>query len=483
MKRFYLGGDKVLQPKFKTPKSILQKGLRMINAPISPKQHQRVWKKASSDLEQLIGKENVVAWLGHSKLKEYEVGEEATIQVPTQLHQKRLKEIFYNAICQTLDIKKIKFVIDKSLIEPIFSEELKLNNEKRSIKKREGQKKHRRFLKLRRGFTFQNYYIGKFNHFASLVAKNVCTNPANDFSPAFIHGAPGCGKTHLLHAIAFNIQETHPDLEVRYLTSEEFQNHFVEACRDTSKFSKFRKWYREADVFIVDDINFLANKIKTQEELFNTLNTLYQANKQVVLSSDLPAEELEGFNSRLTTRFASGLTAMIKNPDYEDKKEVIRHLCNKKSITPPNNVIEYLAKNGGPSIRELEGLINNLSFMAITENKSIQVEMAYKVLPISKCEKKKITIEDIAVDIAEHFQINLEKIKGKSRSKQFVEPRHLICYLSKQYTPLSLKEIGYYLGGRDHTSVLHAINKITRARSIDNEFNIRIEELSEPYIK
>ena len=452
----------------------------MINTLIPPKKLQKVWKMATSDLAQLIGKENVNAWLGHSKLKEYEKGEGAVIQVPTQLHQKRLKEIFYSSICEAFDVKNIKFIINDELVDPIFQEkeekEEKLVKIKKEIKKNSS-------LKLRKGFTFQNYYIGKFNHFASLVAKNVCTNPANDFSPAFIHGAPGCGKTHLLHAIAFNIEETHPDLKIRYLTSEEFQNHFVEACRDTSKFSKFRKWYREADVFIVDDINFLANKIKTQEELFNTLNTLYQANKQVVLSSDLPAEELEGFNSRLTTRFSSGLTALIKNPDYEDKKEVIKHLCNKKDINPPNNVIEYLAKHGGPSIRELEGLVNNLSFMGITENKQIKIEMAYQILPISRSEKKKVTINDIAADIAEHFQIGLEEIRGKSRSKQFVEPRHLICYLTKQYTQLSLKEIGYYLGGRDHTSVLHAINKITRARSIDNEFNIRIEELSEPYIK
>ena len=298
-------------------------------------------------------------------------------------------------------------------------------------------------------------------HAASLA---VAESPGEAYNPLFIYGGVGLGKTHLMHSIAHFVLQKNPSAKVLYVTSEQFTNELIESIRsgNNSTTSKFREKYRNIDVLLIDDIQFIIGKESTQEEFFHTFNALHGAKKQIVISSDKPPKDMEILEDRLRSRFEWGLIVDISSPDYETRMAILRKKEELDGYKIDNEVIEYIARNVKSNIRELEGSLNKIMAYANLEKSEINLALAEKVLKdiISPNEKRVITPELITDIVAEHFDLTHEDIIGNKRNSKVVFPRQIVMYLCRHMTEATLKIIGQYLGGRDHTTIMNGINKI-----------------------
>ena len=323
-------------------------------------------------------------------------------------------------------------------------------------------------------YTFDTFVIGASNRFAHAASVAVAEAPAKAYNPLFVYGDSGLGKTHLLHAIGDYAQHLYPGVRVRYVNSEEFTNEFINSIRD-DKAQVFQRRYRDVDVLLVDDIQFLQGKVQTQEEFFHTFNALHQANKQVVITSDLPPKQLSGFEERMRSRFEWGLLTDVQPPDLETRIAILRKKAIGDQLRAPDDVLEYIASKIATNIRELEGALIRVTAFASLNRQPVDLQLAEVVLKdlISDGDGHEITASTIMAQTADYFGLTLEDLTGASRSRVLVTARQIAMYLCREMTEMSLPKIGQAFGGRDHTTVMHANRKVrelmTERRSIYNQ--------------
>ena len=313
-------------------------------------------------------------------------------------------------------------------------------------------------------YTFDTFVVGNNNKFAHAAALAVAESPGKMYNPLFIHGGAGLGKTHLMHSIAHFILNQNPEKRVLYVTSETFTNELIDSIRNgnNTSMTKFREKYRNVDVLLIDDIQFIIGKESTQEEFFHTFNDLHNNKKQIIISSDKPPKDIETLEARLRSRFEWGLIADISSPDFETRMAILHKKEENDGYDIDNEVIKYIAMNIKSNIRELEGALNKLVALSNLENREITVRLAEEALKdiISPDEKKEVTPALIISIVAEHFHITEDDIKSNKRNSEIVYPRQIAMYLCSNMTSVGLKKIGAEMGNRDHSTVLHGSKKI-----------------------
>lgn len=330
-------------------------------------------------------------------------------------------------------------------------------------------------------YTFDTFVVGNNNKFAHAASIAVSESPGEIYNPLFIYGGVGLGKTHLMHSIAHSILEKDSSKKVLYVTSETFTNELIESLKmgktgNELAITAFREKYRSNDVLLIDDIQFIIGKESTQEEFFHTFNHLHVSGKQIIISSDKPPKDIETLEARLRTRFEWGLIADISSPDYETRMAILRkkvELDNLERYHIPDEVMQYIANNIKSNIRELEGSLNKLIALANLENREIDIELAAEALKdmISAEDQRDITPELILDTVSEHFSVSIADLKSKKRNSEIVLARQIAMYLCRNLTDTPLKSIGSILGGKDHASISHGVNKITAALEEDEALN------------
>ena len=324
-------------------------------------------------------------------------------------------------------------------------------------------------------YTFDTFVVGSSNQFAHAAALAVAERPSKAYNPLFLYGGVGLGKTHLMHAIGHTIKLNNKTLRLTYISTEKFTNEVINAIR-YDKMLSFKERYRNNDVLLIDDIQFIAGKERTQEEFFHTFNSLYDTHKQIIISADCPPREIPTIEERLHSRFEWGLIADIQPPDLETKVAIIKKKAERQNISIPDNVALYIASKIKSNIRELEGALVRLIAFCSLKGSEITLVMAQETLhDILGPGEKTITIEMIQKMIADHFKMRVHDLKSKNNSKSVAEPRQICMYLCKQLTGASLPQIGREFGNKHHTTVLHSVNKIEELRQQDRELNKQIQ--------
>jgi len=317
---------------------------------------------------------------------------------------------------------------------------------------------------LNPNYTFETFVVGNNNRFAQSAALAVAESPGESYNPLYIYGGPGLGKTHLMHSIGHFILDQNPNAKVIYVTSEEFTNEVIESIRNgnASSMTKFRDKYRKVDVLMIDDIQFIIGKESTQEEFFHTFNALQTQGKQIILTSDKPPKEMETLEERIRSRFEWGLMADIGVPDYETRMAILRKKAESDNFDIDDEILNYIANNIKSNVRELEGALNKLLAYNNLVNTSITMEIAQKELQniITPDKPKEITPQLIIEVVTEHFHISMDQMVSKSRSSDIAKPRQIAMFLCNTMTDIPLDTIGSFLGGRDHSTIIHGVRKI-----------------------
>jgi chromosomal replication initiator protein len=331
-------------------------------------------------------------------------------------------------------------------------------------------------------YIFRTYVVGSANRFAHAASISVAEHPGGKFNPLFIHGGVGLGKTHLLHAVGHRALELNDRLQVAYVTSEKFTNDLIASIRQ-QRTDEFRARYREIDILMIDDIQFIAGKESTQEEFFHTFNALYQSGKQVIISSDKPPKSISALEERLRSRFEGGLIADVQLPDYEMRTAILRLKGDELAVDLPAEVAEYIAQKDQSNIRELEGALNKVLARSQLSGEPLTLALAMEALADTvRGRKTAVTRDEIISAVLRHFGVGHREITSRSRTREVVVPRQVAMYLLREETDASLLEIGGELGGRDHTTVLHGIRQIEKALSNDPALRSRIMAIRESIV-
>ncbi|MHB9942627.1 chromosomal replication initiation protein DnaA [Clostridium sporogenes] len=387
--------------------------------------------------------------------------------------ESRYKDLIVNAL-KLLTSKKYNIDFIVTTEEKIEESQKNHNNEKSNIVVNDEMS-----TMLNPKYTFDSFVIGNSNRFAHAASLAVAESPAKAYNPLFIYGGVGLGKTHLMHAIGHYILHNNPKSQVVYVSSEKFTNELINSIKD-DKNVEFRNKYRNIDILLVDDIQFIAGKERTQEEFFHTFNALYEANKQIIISSDRPPKEIPTLEDRLRSRFEWGLIADIQAPDFETRMAILKKKADVEKLNIPNEVMVYIATKIKSNIRELEGaLIRIVAFSSLT-NKEISVDLASEALKdiISSKQTRQVTIDIIQEVVANYYNLKIEELKSARRTRNIAFPRQIAMYLSRKLTDMSLPKIGEEFGGRDHTTVIHAYEKISNNLKKDESLQNAIKELN-----
>ena len=364
-------------------------------------------------------------------------------------------------------------------LEFLISSEVALEEKNKAIKIKGSPLNEEISNTLNPKYTFDSFVIGNSNRFAHAASLAVAEAPAKAYNPLFIYGGVGLGKTHLMHAIGHYILENNPNAKVEYVSSEKFTNELINAIKH-DKNEEFRNKYRHVDVLLIDDIQFIAGKEGTQEEFFHTFNALHDANKQIILSSDRPPKEIPTLEDRLRSRFEWGLIADIQVPDFETRMAILKKKADLERLNVPNEVMVYVATKIKSNIRELEGaLIRIVAYSSLT-NREVSVDLASEALKdiISKKQGKSITIESIQDIVSSYFNLRVEDFKSQRRTRNVAYPRQIAMYLSRKLTDMSLPKIGEEFGGRDHTTVIHAYEKISENLKTDEGLQSTVDDIT-----
>ena len=326
-------------------------------------------------------------------------------------------------------------------------------------------------------FTFENFIVGKPNELAFAAARRVAEAETAPYNPLFLYSGVGLGKTHLMHAIAWHIRQTRPEKRAVYLSAEKFMYQFIRALRFRDTVA-FKEQFRSVDVLMIDDVQFIAGKDSTQEEFFHTFNALVDQNRQIVISADKSPNDLEGMEERMKSRLGWGLVADIHPTTYELRYGILQAKADELKIDIPPKILEFLAHKITSNVRELEGALNRIVAYANLVGRPITLETTQDVLhDVLRANDRKVTIEEIQKRVAEHFNIRLSEMYSSRRARAVARPRQIAMYLAKQLTARSLPEIGRKFGGRDHTTVMHAVRKVEELKATDNGFSEDVELL------
>jgi len=331
------------------------------------------------------------------------------------------------------------------------------------------------------GYTFETYVVGSSNQFANAAARNVAEHPGvQTNNPFFVHGGVGLGKTHLLHAIGHRALQLRPELTILYVTSETFTNEVINAIM-RGKMEEFRNRYRSIDILMVDDIQFIAGKESTQEEFFHTFNALYQNGKQIILSSDKPPKSIAALEERMRSRFNGGLVADVQAPDFEMRTAILRTKATERGLRLGDDVAEYIASKDQRNIRELEGALNRILMLADATKRPLTLQLAMEALTdvTTTDRRQRITVDDVLRGVVEYYNVPERDLLGRQRKREIVMPRQVAMYLMRESTESSLVDIGRALGGRDHTTILHGIEKIEHLLETDTQLRSQIMNIRE----
>lgn len=437
---------------------------------------EQLWNNVLSQVEQKISKPSFETWLKSTKLLSYK-GTNVTIAAPNSFARDWLENHYVHLITGILteltgEDLLIKFVVQKDQ----DSDDFELPAPKIQAKATDHHEISPGMLNPK--YTFDTFVIGSGNRFAHAASLAVAEAPAKAYNPFFIYGGVGLGKTHLMHAIGHYVLEHNPNAKVVYLSSEKFTNEFINSIRD-NKAIDFRNKYRNVDVLLIDDIQFLAGKESTQEEFFHTFNTLHEESKQIVISSDRPPKEIPTLEDRLRSRFEWGLITDIAPPDLETRIAILRKKAKADGLDIPNEVMLYIANQIDSNIRELEGALIRVVAYSSLVNEDVTPELAAAALKdiMPNTKPRMISILDIKTAVGEHYTIRLEDFSAKKRTKSIAFPRQVAMYLSRELTDFSLPKIGEEFGGRDHTTVIHAHEKIASMFKNDQQLQQDIKQI------
>jgi chromosomal replication initiator protein len=414
----------------------------------------QAWAAAQNTLKEKLGATVFETWILPLKINPAEKGE-LCLEAPDMFFKEWVEKNYSQLIAETLKTasnEQLKLYITAGV--PGKGENKIIAPE--PIKTKEAYAS----INLNPRYTFENFVIGPSNRHAHAYALAVSESPAKAYNPLFIYGGVGLGKTHLIQAVCHHIRNKSGNVKVAYLASESFTNELIHGIQHHTT-GAFRQKYRNIDLLVIDDIHFFAGRDSTQEEFFNTFNALYDAHKQIILSSDRPPKEIANLQERLVSRFGWGLTIDIQPPDFETRVAILKKKIEREPVTVPDDVIMFIANLIKTNIRELEGALIRTIAYSLLEEEPITLNLTKEVLKdLLREPKKLITVDFIQRCVAEEFSMSLADLKNRRRTKTVVVPRQIAMYLSRELTDLSLPEIGEFFGGKDHTTVLHSYNKI-----------------------
>ena len=434
------------------------------------------WQQILNEIKPKVNGQSYQTWLRPTRLIRA-VGDTLFVQVPHREFQEWVHENYGSLIRDAIErlrlgFAEVRYVCDESA-------------EKRTGPNAEVQVVQGKFdfesvdHQLNLNYTFDSFVVGPCNQFARAAALAVAEAPSTAYNPLFLYGGVGLGKTHLMQAVGHQMKKNRKEMRVAYVDSEKFTNELINSVRYDRMIS-FREKYRSVDALLIDDIEFIAGKERTQEEFFHTFNTLFERKKQVVLSSDCPPKEIPGLEERLRSRFAWGLTADLQPPDLETKMVILATKCEEQGITLPAPVMDYVASRIRSSIRDLEGALTRLVAYSSLTGAEITLALAQQVLKNMVDEdERRVTIDHIQRAVCKEFPLSLIQLKSKNNSRAVAYPRQIGMYLAKQLTPASLPQIGREFGGKHHSTVIHSITKIERLRRSDRDLNRIINKLIE----
>ena len=447
---------------------------------------EQIWTAVQEELRYQLAKPSYETWVKNTSLQSLD-GNTFRIAVPSKLAKDWLEDRFASLIQETLQAvtgteAEVDFVVAASTSrrqsrqqEQDEDDEPRLNLEEEQADLAAGLN-----AELNEKFKFSSFVVGNNSRFAHAAAMAVSDSPGQAYNPLFLYGGVGLGKTHLMHAIGHEVRRRFPKKRISYLTSEQFMNEVI-ASIQTAQMSEFRHKYRTVDVLLIDDVQFLAGKDRTKEEFFHTFNALHEINKQIVISSERPPKEIPTLEGRLRSRFEWGLIADIQRPDFETRLAILKSKLGTAGGYVSEDVLTFIAHKVQKNIRELEGALTRVIAFASIHQREVDSEAAARLLSdiIPAASRRPISIDAIQQAVSDHYGIPLEELKGKRRDKHIVFPRQVAMYIVREETPSSLPVIGQAFGGRDHTTALHSIEKITNEMKEDERLRYEIQSIRE----
>lgn len=453
-------------------------------------QDDRLWQAVLGEIELSISRGNYVTWFKNTRLLRFK-DNVLTIGVPNVFVKQQLERKYNELITEILTKNQVtperieyKIHTDTSA-RPRQEEALELNapapNEPTRSAAHSGSTNglsHSYRQGLNEKYTFDNFIVGSGNELAYAACQAIAANPGTKYNPLFIYGGVGIGKTHLIQAVGNAIVARNPSIRIVYVSTEQFVQEFIDAVR-YKKNTDFAGYYRNADVLIIDDMQFIAGKDKTQEEFFHTFNALHQANKQIIISSDKPPKDIPTLEERLRSRFAWGMSIDMQNPDFETRCAIVQSKAEVLGMKLPSDVVDYLANHIQTNIRELEGALNQL--IAFCEMRQLEpdVMIVSGLLNSSKGRPKHISARQVVERVSKHFQVSMEDILGPKRDKDIVVPRQIAMYILRSELHLSFPKIARELGRKDHTTAIHSVEKVENELSFDAVIRQHVSEIKE----
>ncbi|MEK7452801.1 MAG: chromosomal replication initiator protein DnaA [Patescibacteria group bacterium] len=447
--------------------------------------HQELWQCVLSEIEISVSKANFNTWFRNTSIYDRD-GNTIIVSVPSSFTKEWLESKFNKFILKSLrdlnsEIREVKFIVSTNKSKPSQNDHATAKRKKEAPKNTESQLKLNGLNKdsdnnLNQKYTFDTFVVGSSNELAHAAAKSITKNLGIVYNPLFIYGGSGLGKTHLIQSIGNEVLKQTPNARVKYLSAEKFASELVSSIQ-CGEMEKFKNKYRQIDLLIIDDIQFLSGKEKTQEEFFYTFNSLYEKNKQIIISSDRPPKAIKTLEERLRSRFEGGMIADISYPDFETRLAILKSKIAINNTSLPENVINYIAENFKRNIRELEGALNKVIIQAtLLNNTEISLDSIKKTLsPDSDMPKKIISIKQIIKVVSDFYDVEEKLLLQRTRRQEIVKPRQVAMFLLRNEYKASFPTIGSKIGGRDHTTVIHACEKI--GNELKNN-NMLVEEIN-----
>ncbi|MFQ5862728.1 MAG: chromosomal replication initiator protein DnaA [Candidatus Brocadiales bacterium] len=421
----------------------------------------KLWPKVLDELKGRVTPQQFQTWFAHIQPVAREGERDIELRVPTEYHKEWLTKSYKGLLEEVLssvskDIRDIRFTAERDVPGSLGMES---------------------YNYLNRNYSFDNFVVGPSNRLAHAAAVAIAKSAGRAYNPLFLHGGVGLGKTHLLHAICLSLLDDDPNLRILYLPCESFMNHFIATVRN-GRWESFRSTYRDVDVLVIDDIHFLSRSQRSREEFFHTFNALYNSQKQIVLSSVCSPEDIPAIEERLVSRFKWGLSAKIDPPDLETRIAIIEKKTLLLNIQLPPDVTMVFAEGITCNVREIEGAIIRFSRYTSLERSSSAVDFARRVVKeLTSEEVAPVSIEKILAAVASSFSLSLSQLQSRRRTRSLATARQVAMYLSRRLTKHSLQEIGGYIGGRDHSTVIHAEERVRTAKSKDKSFALLVDEI------
>ncbi len=442
-----------------------------------------LWEKSLQIIKEKVSPQNFETWIKPIKMSSLE-GNNVTLNVPNKFFKDWLLENYQPVIKEAIvKMAGIDLKVELQIGQESKKSQSSVRKHAEHPEKARSQSKRVRSginQSLNPHYSFERFVVGPCNQFAHAASVSVAEQPAKNYNPLFIYGGVGLGKTHLLNAIGLRALARHPDMNVVYVSAEEFMNELINSIR-YDRMPKFREKYRNIDCLLIDDIQFVAGKEKTQEEFFHTFNTLHDSGKQIVVSSDKFPKDIPNMEGRLRSRFEWGLIADIHPPEIETKIAILEKKAQENNMVLPTNVAHYVASQVESNIRELEGYLIRISAFSSITGKEIDITLAKEVLKkiLKRIEKEEVTIEEIIRAIAAKLNVKVSDIKSQKKNKNLVLARQVAMYLARRLTALSFPDIGEKIGGRDHSTVIYANNKMKKVCEEDKNLKKIVQEIEE----